>query len=312
MKKSPPTLLLLYVLLAYVLVQFSWWAFLIYDLNVELIYATSNQPTLELQDELRKKLYMILGEGTVFISLLFLGAIFIRRYAVREQRLAQQERNFLLATTHELNSPLAAAKLNFQTLNRKNLSEENTAKMIDSGLENMGRLEKLVSNILTASRIDSGKYQLKQAAQQLLPIVSLVFDRNRLMLEKEGIQMTIDIDAEIKVFVDENALEQVLENIIQNALKYAPNSAFSIEAREKDRFVSLVLKDDGPGLKAEDLRKIFNKFYRVENEETRSKKGTGLGLFLVKEIIEAHDGNISAYSKPGKGLEFKIELPKTR
>ena len=222
MKKSPPTLLLLYVLLAYVLVQFSWWAFLIYDLNVELIYATSNQPTLELQDELRKKLYMILGEGTVFISLLFLGAIFIRRYAVREQRLAQQERNFLLATTHELNSPLAAAKLNFQTLNRKNLSEENTAKMIDSGLENMGRLEKLVSNILTASRIDSGKYQLKQAAQQLLPIVSLVFDRNRLMLEKEGIQMTIDIDAEIKVFVDENALEQVLENIIQNALKYAP------------------------------------------------------------------------------------------
>ena len=84
--------------------------------------------------------------------------------------------------------------------------------------------------------------------------------------------MTIDIDAEIKVFVDENALEQVLENIIQNALKYAPNSAFSIEAREKDRFVSLVLKDDGPGLKAEDLRKIFNKFYRVENEETRSKK----------------------------------------
>ena len=225
---------------------------------------------------------------------------------------AQQERNFLLATTHELNSPLAAAKLNFQTLNRKNLSEENTAKMIDSGLENMGRLEKLVSNILTASRIDSGKYQLKQAAQQLLPIVSLVFDRNRLMLEKEGIQMTIDIDAEIKVFVDENALEQVLENIIQNALKYAPNSAFSIEAREKDRFVSLVLKDDGPGLKAEDLRKIFNKFYRVENEETRSKKGTGLGLFLVKEIIEAHDGNISAYSKPGKGLEFKIELPKTR
>ena len=312
MKKSPPTLLLLYVLLAYVLVQFSWWAFLIYDLNVELIYATSNQPTLELQDELRKKLYMILGEGTVFISLLFLGAIFIRRYAVREQRLAQQERNFLLATTHELNSPLAAAKLNFQTLNRKNLSEENTAKMIDSGLENMGRLEKLVSNILTASRIDSGKYQLKQAAQQLLPIVSLVFDRNRLMLEKEGIQMTIDIDAEIKVFVDENALEQVLENIIQNALKYAPNSAFSIEAREKDRFVSLVLKDDGPGLNAEDLRKIFNKFYRVENEETRSKKGTGLGLFLVKEIIEAHDGNISAYSKPGKGLEFKIELPKTR
>ena len=312
MKKSPPTLLLLYVLLAYVLVQFSLWAFLIYDLNVELIYATSNQPTLELQDELRKKLYMILGEGTVFISLLFLGAIFIRRYAVREQRLAQQERNFLLATTHELNSPLAAAKLNFQTLNRKNLSEENTAKMIDSGLENMGRLEKLVSNILTASRIDSGKYQLKQAAQQLLPIVSLVFDRNRLMLEKEGIQMTIDIDAEIKVFVDENALEQVLENIIQNALKYAPNSAFSIEAREKDRFVSLVLKDDGPGLKAEDLRKIFNKFYRVENEETRSKKGTGLGLFLVKEIIEAHDGNISAYSKPGKGLEFKIELPKTR
>ena len=312
MKKSPPTLLLLYVLLAYVLVQFSWWAFLIYDLNGELIYATSNQPVLELEGELRKKLYMILGEGIVFVSLLFLGAVFIRRYAKREQRLAQQERNFLLATTHELNSPLAAAKLNFQTLNRKNLSDENRGLMIESGLENMGRLEKLVSNILTASRIDSGKYQLNQVSQELLPIVNAVFQRNQLMIEKEGMQMLIEVDENIKAFVDRDALEQVIENIVQNAIKYAPKSSLKIEALDDDQVVKLVLKDDGPGLESDNLRKIFQKFYRVENEETRSKKGTGLGLFLVKEIIEAHQGYISASSEPKHGLKFNIELPKRK
>jgi signal transduction histidine kinase len=312
MKKSPPTLLLLYVLLAYVLVQFSWWAFLIYDLNGELIYATSNQPVLELEGELRKKLYMILGEGIVFVSLLFLGAVFIRRYARREQRLAQQERNFLLATTHELNSPLAAAKLNFQTLNRKNLSEENRGLMIESGLENMGRLEKLVSNILTASRIDSGKYQLNQVSQELLPIVNAVFQRNQWMIEKEGMQMLIEVDENIKAFVDRDALEQVIENIVQNAIKYAPKSSLKIEALDDGQVVKLALKDDGPGLESDNLRKIFQKFYRVENEETRSKKGTGLGLFLVKEIIEAHRGNISASSEPKHGLKFNIELPKRK
>ena len=169
MRKTPRSVILVYVLLAYVVLQFCWWAYLIYGLNVELI---NTHPSSDSESEINAKLYMILGEGTVFLSLLIAGAIYIRNYLLREHKLARQERNFLLATTHELNSPLAGIKLNLQTLQREEISKQQANQMVTSGLKNVSRLEGLIQNILMASRIDSGKLSVDSSAVNLSQVIN--------------------------------------------------------------------------------------------------------------------------------------------
>ncbi len=310
MKKTSPALLLHSILLVYVLLQFSWWGYLIYNLNSEILHLSHDSDQQILEQEMKAKLWMVIGEGTVFITLLLTGAFFIGKYIIREQQMAHQERNFLLATTHELNSPLAAAKLNLQTLNRSELNEDQKTRMIESGLSNVNRLEKLVFNILTASRIDGGKFQLTNERIEVQPLIEKLIRRHEALLSEASIQSFLDIQNGLSINGDERAIELVYENLIFNAIKYAKASELHFEGCIKNNKVVLVVYDFGPGVEEAQLKSLFRKFYRVENEETRAQKGTGLGLYLVKEIIKLHNGTIRAINLKPHGLKFLIELPK--
>lgn len=312
MKRSP-TLLLLYVLMAYVVVQFLWWAFLLYDLNAEVLSLKSQlnaDDALTLNSELKKKTWMILGEGTVFLSLLIVGAFYIRKFIRREQALAKQERNFLLATTHELNSPLASVRLNFQTLQRTDLNETQKSTLVSSGLESVNRLDALVANILAASRMDAGKFELHLQQEPLKLMCERAVGRFSTLAASLGSTFSIEIGEQVHVFCDRAAFEIVLSNLIQNALKYAPGTLIRIKSAEKEKSVLLYFSDGGKGIERAEMKHVFKKFYRIENEETRSQKGTGLGLYIVKELVALHGGTISLMDEQGRGLMFLIELPK--
>ena len=303
MSKNPRAVILVYVLLTYVVLQFCWWAYLIYDLNVELI---NTNPSSDSESEINAKLYMVLGEGTVFLSLLIAGAIYIRNYLLREHKLARQERNFLLATTHELNSPLAGIKLNLQTLQREEISKQQANQMMTSGLKSVSRLEGLIQNIVMASRIDSGKLSVDSSAINLSQVINESLTKHQLQLKGAKVSIEPLSGNPSLVKGDKRSLEIILGNLISNACKYAKESDVNFKLSTLDRYIELKYSDTGPGVPTDDTSTIFNKFFRVENEETRSQKGTGLGLYLVKELMHLQRGKISANNVQPNGLEIKL------
>lgn len=313
MKEQPRTLLLLYLLLGYVVLQFGWWAYMLYDLNQQLAEYVLNEWAEQglLTDQslyLQGKLWMIIGEGTVFLSLLLFGGVYIRKYLLREQRLAKQERNFLLATTHELNSPLASVKLNLQTLQRKGINETQRDQMVTGGLSAVQRLEGLVSNILMASRIDAGKMQLHEEAVEIQNVFLRIQRQFDALAAEQGGSLNVvmgDVDV---VYGDARAIETMISNLVQNALKYAAGSEIEMGVRKEGDKTTLWVSDRGPGISQEERARIFQKFYRIENEETRSQKGTGLGLYLVKELVALHRGQIRAMKVEPTGLRIEITL----
>lgn len=317
MQKSPKTVILLYVLLGYVVLQFVWWAYLIYDLNVELIDAKlaliGNDLNAERGDDVKRQLTMILGEGTVFLSLLLVGAFYIRKFILREHRLAKQERNFLLATTHEFNSPIAAIRLNLQTLAKRTVTDAQKSQIISGAINASHRLESLVSNLLIASRIDAGKFDVVFERFDLLLLVSNVMERSKPVHANSGgeIELIAESDSAF-IEADKRAMELITENLISNALKYAPGKLVTIRVLTGQNKLTINFEDLGPGIPVDERKNIFNKFYRIENEETRSQKGTGLGLFLVKELVRAQGGDISFRPNKDQGAIFEIKFEKKR
>jgi signal transduction histidine kinase len=250
---------------------------------------------------------MILGEGSVFLLLLLIGAGYIRKFVLREQRLAKQERNFLLATTHEFNSPIAAIKLNLQTLQRRTVNPEQQQSILTSALSANQRLEILVSNILTASRLDAGRYEVMCENTTLVDVLKVLEQRfDPLCQEKKSSLSSQVEDTDLSIPMETRAFELVMGNLIENALKYAPGTPIKIHAfRSKDKVV-VEVSDEGPGIDKEEGRNVFRKFYRSENEETRSQKGTGLGLYLVKQLLELHGAKLQLRNNQPSGCLFEM------
>lgn len=308
MKVKSSALLLLYVLLGYVVVQFAWWGYLIYNLHVELFELSPASDIVNHEDIIEKKLLMVMGEGAVFMILLLSGAYYIRKFLRREQRLARQERNFLLATTHELNSPIAGIKLNLQTLRRPEVDKEKSMTLVQSGLTSLQRLEGLVSNILMASRLDAGKLSLSQTKVNLSEIVNLILRQYETLIQTSKCQLEIDIGESHAIVGDQQAMEIVMGNLVSNATKYAAGEKLSIRSIPVGNSIILTVCDTGRGVARGEVKEIFKKFYRIENEETRTQKGTGLGLYIVQQLVELQGGALlSRLNKPnGLCIEMKF------
>jgi len=169
MKKTARPLLLFYLLVTYVMMQFTWWAYLLVDLNresaayrIQITRLTEEQPPIEsnsigrLEKELDKRMWMVAGEGTVFLALLIFGILRIRKAFYKEIALGRQQRNFILSVTHEFKSPLAAIKLSLQTLQKRELDKSQKETVIRRSLAETERIHALVDNVLLAAQLDSG------------------------------------------------------------------------------------------------------------------------------------------------------------
>ena len=238
-----------------------------------------------------------MGEGVVFLILLGVGFYLTQRTFIKEVALSKQQKNFLLSITHELKTPLASVKLYLQTLQKRELDEEKKASVIGKAVMDTDRLTNLVDNILLATQIEQGTYPFHS---EKLNFSELIFETVAYFNvqgelkgeEKKSVVLSPSFQKELHVIGDRSALSSLLLNLIDNGLKYAEKDSVVIDLKKTDNNLLFSVSNQGMVLSSEEKDRIFDKFYRVGDEDTRKKPGTGLGLFIVKYIVEKHKGSI--------------------
>ena len=256
---------------------------------------------------IRQKI-MIMTEGPVFLALVLIVLLRIRRTFVRELELAQQQRNFILSITHELKSPVSSVKLTLQTLARRKLPPDREKKLLNNGLFDVDRLETLIENILFAAKIEGGAYGFAKEKIDLGQAVKSVLQKFETAQPERS--FTFNGDENVVVEGDLLALNSVFINLIENATKYSPeNAQIGINVLKQQQHAVFEVNDQGIGIAEEEREKIFEKFYRVGSEDTRRTKGTGLGLYIVKRVVELHQGSIEVTKNEPLGSRFRVLLP---
>ena len=306
------------VLVIYILLQFVWWSYLLIKLNnesyehrmevVRLKYPAEDAilENQKLTAKLHTRYLMIAGEGIVFLSLLSWVTYQTVRSIRKEMELARLQKNFLLSITHEFKSPLASIKLYLQTIQKHQLDKEKEQSFIAKAIADTERLDTLVENTLLANMIDHKGYSFNKEPVNFSALVRLVTQKYNTLPDFQQ-RISNRIDDDITIYADKLALTLLLNNLIENALKYSPpGSSIIAELKKEGEKIALRIKDQGRGIATEEREKIFRKFYRTGNEETRNTKGTGLGLYLARHIVRNHNGKITVRDNEPQGSIFEV------
>ena len=228
------------------------------------------------------------------------------------QKISKTKSEFISAVSHELRTPLTSIKGYASLLMTGKIGDipEAVKERLDKINKHSDNLVKFINDLLDISRIESGKAEMHFAQQPLKPIIDNVHDLLTPQLRERNIRWDVEIDAAAPdTFVDRNHIERVFINLVSNALKFTPpQGAILIRVHPDTAGVTVQVSDTGIGINADDLPKLFDEFYRVDNEINQNVKGTGLGLSLVKKIIEAHNGKIWVSSEVNKGTTFHFTL----
>jgi signal transduction histidine kinase len=218
---------------------------------------------------------------------------------------------FISVVSHELKTPVALIKGYADTLRREDAKwdEETVRESLGIIVEESDHLNGLINNLLEASRIQAGGLSLKPNHFLLPPLVKKLVAGFE--LQADAHQFEIDFPPDFPpVYADEERIKQVFSNLLGNAVKYSPSGGLiSIGGRADERWITLYVADSGIGIAHHERDNIFQRFYRVDNNLSRSTQGTGLGLFLSRAIVEAHGGRIWVESMPEKGSIFVFTLP---
>lgn len=299
-KADRRVLILFYLLIFYIVIQFVWWAYMLIQLNTSLY----TEPEI-----LEKKIWMVVGEGLVFFIFLLAGVYIMQRSIRKEMDVVRQQRNFLLSITHELKTPIAAIKLCIETLERhKSLGADKRHKLQSNALENTDRLSKLVDKVLLATRVGDLDHEQVNHEIDLSQLTSQIIARY-VNSGLDGKKINAQISTGIVGRIDPQYFDSILTNLVENAIKYGGGSPVQITLGNTASHVVLKVVDEGPGIQQKNKGKVFDQFFREGNEETRTKKGTGLGLFIVKKLVVLHGGNISLSNNQPQGSIFEVQLP---
>ncbi|MEZ4800534.1 MAG: HAMP domain-containing sensor histidine kinase [Flavobacteriales bacterium] len=306
--KEKRTLFILYILGIYILFQATWWAYHLIDMNAEVYRMKSIMLGVDHTPLLKTKIIMIIGEGSIFLLLLGLGFWQIKRNISKELRLARMEKTFLLSVTHELKTPIAAIKLFLETLKTRKLPEEQQSKIVSDALKEAKRLEGLSENILLATRLDQSKQVFQDENFDISMNIASCASRYKSLFPDREIKL--DLQENLMFYGDPQLVQSMMTNLIENAIKYSTEtSPVLIKTSGNQNMIQLEISDEGVGIPVEERHNIFNKFYRIGNENTRKSKGTGLGLYIVKNVVKLHSGSIDVSANHPKGTTFKITLP---
>lgn len=278
-----------YALILYSAAQLIWWGYRLASLEPN-------------------HLSMVLCEGSMFVLVLTFGGYYFHTSLNRERKLQEQKKNFLLSVTHELKSPLASIKLLLQTIQKRDLTKQQITSFIDKALMDIERLDDMVENMLLASKIENRSYSFPKAEFNLSALVDNVV--NRLQLNKCDINeqlINAEIEPKIEITGDKFALTSVITNLIENAIKYsAPCEVVNVKLFSKDDQIFFEVADHGIGIADNEKSRIFERFYRVGSEDTRNTKGTGLGLYIVKQVLDKHDATIRVRDNEPGGTVFEV------
>ena len=252
--------------------------------------------------------------GVVFFALIITGMVLNTIFLVREIRRSEQHDAFLNSVTHELKTPIASIKLYLETLKVREVAPEKRAEFYDVMLADTDRLLHTVEQVLQAGRTGEKRRQMNvsevDVGRVLTDAISIV--RSRYHLDDDVIRLT-EPAAGMKVLGDDDELRTVFVNLLDNAVKYSGDEK-RITIRTKrtalNNKVDVFVRDNGIGIQASDLKRIFKRFYRVSDEAAKDAKGTGLGLAIVRAIVSKHGGRIRADSKGStRGSTFVVQLP---
>lgn len=264
----------------------------------------------EIEDEERRKIAQYIGEGSTFLLLILVGAVFVYQATRKQILLNTQQQNFMMAITHELKTPIAITKLNIETVLKRKLEEQQQQKLLNNALQESNRLNDLCDNILLASQIDSGDYLPDKELINLGELVEESTAYFKTRFPYQMIEETIEEDVYIKG--DRLLLQLAVNNLIENAIKYSEKQKpVTVLLQKNNKETQLLVKDLGKGIARQEKKKIFEKFYRAGDENTRNTKGTGLGLYLTQKIIKDHNGNITVQDNTPSGCIFAISLHTT-
>ncbi len=287
MKRFKKPITIFYFLVLYALAELTWWGYLLIASNA-------------------KRMPMILGEGSVFLIILMVGIYFFQRTIKKESEFHQQQQNFLLSVTHELKSPLAAIKLVLQTLVKRDLTKDKRDQLIGNSIEDVGRLDDLVENMLLATRIENNSYSYPKELFDFSELVKSIYDRAIITSENTR-NFQQQIEENISIMGDRFALGSLINNILENAVKYSSaGAAIQVQLYQQINKIFFIVADQGVGIPSSERQKIFQKFYRSGNELTRKNKGTGLGLFIVEQVAKNHQAKVVVSNNQPKGTIFEI------
>ena len=309
--------LVYWFLLLYIIAALVWWFIALHQQNQQIandkkLLLNENessfiQKVAKIKEQEKRKDAQYIGEGATFLLLIFVGAVFVYRSVRKQIKLSDQQQNFMMAVTHELNTPITIAQLNLETLQKHKLDEAQQQKLISSSLEETNRLGALTNNILTLSQLESGNYHINKQEINFSELVENVAGDFIKRFPQRSISKNINPD----IFIEgEHVLLQLmLNNLTGNAIKYSPKEkTIHIKLEASNGHALLSIADEGKGINNGEKKKIFEKFYRVGNEATRTAKGTGLGLYLCKKIVQDHKGKIEVADNKPTGSIFTVTL----
>lgn len=312
-----------WILLVYIIIALLWWFFSLMQ-QVQMIYRLEKAQVVQalpdtaspayrkamaaIEEEKKWNYYKYTGEGSIFLLLILVGAVFIYRSVRRQLALQQQQQNFVMAVTHELKTPISVARLNLETLKRYQLDAQKQQKLIDTSLQETLRLDLLINNILISSQLDGRAYR---PSREVLHFSGLVQEMARQFNSRyPGRALELQIEQDVSLTGDELLLKLLVSNLLENANKYSDKKEpIACTLATGGGAVQLQVIDRGIGIAQEEKEKVFGKFYRIGNEQTRTTKGTGLGLYICKKIAEAHHASIRVMDNVPQGSNFIVQFP---
>ena len=229
-----------------------------------------------------------------------------------ERRLDRLQEDFIATISHELLTPLGFIKGYATTLLRDDTTWDDSSRaefltIID---EEADRLHELIDNLMDSSRLQAGTLRMSFQLVRLDTFLRDISMRARSRSENQKIELILKAD-NIRLPIDPARLAQVFDNLLTNASKYAPGAVVTIKLISDKEHAHIVIEDNGPGIAPDHLKNLFKRFYRVPTNDT-TVRGTGLGLFICRQIVRAHGGEIEVASEPNKGTKFHIYLPLQR
>jgi signal transduction histidine kinase len=303
-----------FLIFAFIFAQFAWMGLL----GLWIYWYVSNYIIFEkVGDQLSTQIaidspnvFVFVGGIILIVSVAVAIFLFFRNLTVQIQ-LTKLYDNFIANVTHELKSPLSSLQLYLETLYNKDIGPEKRIEFIEIMMKDSNRLNKLINSILEISRLEQKRiahnFHIYDAGKVIPELIENSFSQFRVPVSS----VQFENKAHCKCVIDKDAMQIVFDNLTDNAIKYSTEpTGILVGLSCKLKKVIIEFSDKGIGIDPNNLKKIFHKFQRIDNKNVPNVKGTGLGLYWVKEIVKFHGGKVTAFSEgKDKGTLFRIELP---
>lgn len=245
------------------------------------------------------------------------GAVLVFHDVTELRRLERMRQDFVANASHELKTPLASIKAYTETLLDWALKDEAVnVRFLERIDEQAERLNQLILDMLSLARLETGQEVFEHGPLPLAPMIEACLNSHRDRADAKGLNLSLELrelDGQTEVKADEEAIRQIFDNLVDNAIKYTPEGgSVRVSCRQTGEAIVVEVADSGIGIPRDELSRVFERFYRVDKARSRELGGTGLGLSIVKHLVQSLDGQVSVVSRLGAGSCFTVQLPRVR